>query len=205
MQLSEGFIRDITRRAPSEFQQAMIDNMGPVLEQFEINTRLRVAHFLAQAMHESGEFSLNKENLNYSANGLLKIFPRYFTPEQAEQYARRPVDIASRVYGNRMGNGPEETREGWRYRGRGIFQLTGKNNYAQYGDLLGIDLVEDPDLACDPVISLQVACEYWRQRNINVDADNDDIYAITRKINGGTNGINHRIDLYNMLYERLDF
>lgn len=195
--LSEDFIRDITRRTPSDFQQAMIDNMADIFDQYEINTNLRIAHFLAQAMHESGEFSLNKENLNYSAKGLLSVFSKYFTPERAEQYARRPVDIASRVYANRMGNGSEDTREGWRYRGRGIFQLTGKDNYERYGNIIGVDLVSDPELACDPIISLKVACEYWKQRNINEDADNDDIYAITKKINGGLNGIDHRISLYN--------
>jgi putative chitinase len=134
----------------------------------------------------------------------LKIFPKYFNASQAEQYARRPIDIASRVYANRMGNGPEDSREGWRYRGRGIIQLTGKDNYERYGNIIGVDLVSDPELACDPVVSLQVACEYWKQRNINEDADNDDIYAITKKINGGTIGINHRIELFNRLYEKLE-
>mgnify|MGYP006274233401 CR=1 FL=1 len=204
MLLSEDFIRDVTKRAPADFQQAMIDSMSSTLEKYEIDSRLRMAHFLAQMMHESAEFSLNKENLNYSSNGLLKIFPKYFNASQAEQYARRPIDIASRVYANRMGNGPEDSREGWRYRGRGIIQLTGKDNYERYGNIIGVDLVSDPELACDPVVSLQVACEYWKQRNINEDADNDDIYAITKKINGGTIGINHRIELFNRLYEKLE-
>ena len=193
---SEEFIKDITKKASLDFQDAMLSNMAQVFESYEINTPLRIAHFLAQAMHECGEFTVNKENLNYSAQGLLRVFPKYFTSEQANYYARKPEMIANRVYSNRMGNGNEASGDGWRYRGRGIFQLTGKDNYNRYGNAIGVDLVNDPDLACDPTISLQIACEYWKSRNINVDADNDDINTITRKINGGYNGLDDRIRLY---------
>lgn len=204
MNLSEQFIRNITRRAKPDFQQGMVDNMNQLLDIYEINTPLRVSHFLAQAMHESADFSLNIENLNYSARGLLAVFPKYFDYDDAERFARRPEAIASRVYANRMGNGSEYSKDGWKYRGRGIFQLTGKNNYKKYGELLGVDLLENPDIACDPVISFQVACEFWKENKLNRYADGDDIRAITRAINGGYNGLDNRIEHYNKVRELLD-
>ena len=203
--LSEEFIRRITRRAKPEFQQGMVDNMNQIFEIYEINTPLRIAHFLAQAMHESGEFSINTENLNYSAPGLMRTFPRYFPDSHtAEQYARKPEMIANRVYSNRMGNGNEASGDGWRYRGRGIFQLTGKDNYTRYGNAIGIDLINDPEAAYDPVISLQVACEYWKSRNMNPDADHDDIVMITKKINGGTIGLDDRKHHFHLLYPQVE-
>lgn len=196
MMLSESTILEITKKAKPEFQQAMLDNMNQLLDMYEINTSLRIAHFLAQALHESGEFSINVENLNYSSQGLLRIFSKYFNSEEAMIYARKPQAIANRVYSNRMGNGSENSNDGWNYRGRGIFQLTGKANYKKYGDILGIDLISNPDAACDPIISFQVACEYWKANKLNMYADIDDIYTITRKINGGLNGIEDRIHQY---------
>ena len=202
--LSEDFIRHITKKAKPEFQQGMVDNMNQLFEMYEINNPLRIAHFLAQAMHESGDFAINTENLNYSAQGLLRVFPKYFpAPHLAEQYARKPELIANRVYGGRMGNGPENTGEGWKYRGRGIFQLTGKDNYRRYGQAMGIDLENDPEAAYDPVVSLQVACEYWKSRNMNPDADRNDIVAVTRKINGGTIGLDDRQHHFDMLYPQV--
>ena len=203
--LSEDFIRHITRKASPEFQQAMVENMNQLFDMYEINTPLRIAHFLAQAMHESGDFSINTENLNYSAQGLLRIFPKYFpSAELAEHYARKPELIANRVYGGRMGNGPEATGEGWKYRGRGIFQLTGKDNYRHYGEQLGIDLENEPEAAYDPCVSLQVACQYWKDRNINQAADNNDIVAVTRKINGGTIGLDDRTHHFEQIFRQIN-
>ena len=204
MELSQEFILNITHKASPEFQQAMVENMNQLFDMYEINTPLRVAHFLAQAMHESGDFSINTENLNYSAQGLLRVFPKYFPqPHLAEQYARKPELIANRVYGGRMGNGPENTGDGWKYRGRGIFQLTGKDNYRRYGEQIGVDLENDPELAHDACISLQIACQYWQDRNINLAADNNDIVAVTKKINGGTIGLDDRIRHFEYLMSML--
>jgi putative chitinase len=171
--------------------QAMCD----VLPKFDINTPRRVAGFIAQCAHESNEFTLLQENLNYSADGLNRIFPRYFRDVSVESYARQPEKIASRVYGGRMGNGPESSGEGWKYRGRGPIQLTGKDNYTAcsrdvYGDLR---LVENPDLVTsDKRVALTTACWFWKKNNINALADQADIVAMTKRINGGVIGLDDR-------------
>jgi len=179
------------------------DNLLRILSEemidYEINTPLRVCHFLAQLSHESAGFTRLTENLNYSAEGLLRIFPRYFKNGLETQYARNPQKIANRVYANRMGNGNEASGDGWRYRGRGIIQLTFKNNYSTYSSLIFGDnrLVENPDLASDVSVACKIACAYWSVNNLNDLADKDDIRNITRKINGGLNGIQHRTELLN--------
>jgi putative chitinase len=198
--LSDNLIITITKKADSNFRNEMLQSMNKLFDMYEINTTLRITHFLAQAMHESGDFSINIENLNYSTKGLLGIFRKYFDEDLANEYARNPQRIANRVYANRLGNGDEDSNDGWTYRGRGIFQLTGRANYRKYGEILGIDLERNTELARDPYISLQVACEYWKSRSINQDADNDDIESVTRKINGGTNGLDDRQAHYNWLY-----
>ena len=161
---------------------------------FEINTPLRTAHVLAQIFHESGYLKYTKENLNYSADGLLKTFPKYFTAEQAKTYARKPQMIACRVYANRMGNGNEASGDGWRYRGRGLIQLTGHNNYEDYdksGWCVG-NPVENPDLLSEYPECLKSAFWFWTDKGLNEYADKDDIDTITRKINGGMNGCANR-------------
>jgi putative chitinase len=170
-----------------------------VLPGFNINTVPRVAAFIAQCAHESLEFTVLQENLNYNADGLLRTFPRYFRNINPADYARQPQRIASLVYGNRMGNGPEHTGDGWRYRGRGVIQLTGKNNYAACSqDLFGdMRLVENPDLVSqDRNIALMTACWFWNRNNINAFADRSDILGMTRRINGGTIGLDDRIRHY---------
>lgn len=164
------------------------------LPTYEINTLPRLSCFLAQCAHESGEFSVLEENLNYSAQGLLKIFPKYFDVQTANNYARKPQQIANRVYANRMGNGPELSGEGWRYRGRGVIQLTGKNNYRQVSqDLFGDDrLLENPDQVCEKSLAVLTACWYWKNRNLNQFCDNGDFVTLTRRINGGVNGLADR-------------
>ena len=170
-----------------------IDALNKVLPENGIDTPLRVAHFLAQVIHESGHFRTNVENLNYSASALQSVFKKYFPNETlANQYARQPEKIANRVYANRMGNGDEASGDGWKYRGRGLIQLTGFNNYKQCKDEMKIDIVKNPDLLLVPEYSLKSACWFWNKNNLNQYADKDDIKTITKRINGGENGLEDR-------------
>lgn len=188
--------------------QHYLPHMNTVLPSFGIDTPLRKAHFLAQLAHESGGLKYSEENLNYSAKGLRSIFGKYFkTMEMAEAYARKPEKIANRVYANRMGNGAEESGDGWKYRGRGLIQLTGKENYQKFAQEHTIDCVNNPDLLLDAEIALTSACWFWKRRHLNRYADVDDLHMVTRRINGGTNGILHRqhyLESFKRLYEVLE-
>jgi putative chitinase len=163
-----------------------------------LRTLNRRASFLAQLAHESGQFTVISENLNYSATGLQKVFKKYFpTPELANAYAKQPQRIANRVYANRMENGPEESGDGWKYRGRGFIQLTGKRNYRLCGAALGINLLEDPDyVSRSPIGAIETALWFWTVNNLNTFADRDDIKGQTFKINGGSNGLAERLKYY---------
>jgi putative chitinase len=164
-----------------------------VLPRFGINTQLRKAHFLAQIAHESAGFKATTENLNYSDTALYNVFRKYFpTLESAKAYARQPERIANKVYANRMGNGDEASGDGWKYRGRGLIQLTGKANYEAFSQAVGQDFVSNPDLVATPEWALSSACWYWKNRNINRFADTDDIHMVTKSVNGGFNGLDHR-------------
>jgi putative chitinase len=164
-----------------------------VLPTYGIMGELREAHFIAQMGHESADFKFLVENLNYSAQGLLKTFPKYFTPSQAARYARKPQMIASRVYANRMGNGTEASGEGWQYRGRGIIQITGKYNYSEYAKYKGMSgPAEAVDYLMTKEGAMDSACWYWMTRNLNALADRDDLISITKKINGGLKGFDDR-------------
>ena len=166
--------------------------MNEALAEHGIDTPLRVAHFLSQVLHESGKMKFVEENLNYSADGLSKIFGKYFkTPADTQAYHRKPEKIASRVYGNRMGNGPENTGEGYRYRGRGLIQLTGKNNYRAFSDWIKDDVVADPDRVANQYV-VHSAVFFWTKNNINALADQDDVVRVTKRINGGTHGLDDR-------------
>lgn len=165
-----------------------------LFKKYEITTPLRLAHFMAQIEHESGLKPVG-ENLNYSKSGLLKVFGKYFNEEKAERYARKPEQIANIVYANRMGNGPNESGEGWKYRGRGFIQITGKNNYTKLSKFTGIDYVNYPDKLLTEPDALISALWYWNKINANKLADKDDLKAITKAINGGYNGLNHRKEL----------
>lgn len=176
-------------------------------EKYAINTPLRLAHFLAQAGHESGGFKAVKENLNYSAEGLHKIFPKYFpTLESAQPYARNPEKIANKVYGNRMGNGDEASGDGFKFRGRGYIQLTGKVNYTAFDTAVPEDILANPDLVATkyPLLS---AGWFWGKNNLNALADKGalpgDVTAITKRVNGGTLGLadrqKHFDEYYNLL------
>ena len=171
-----------------------IDHWYEVLEQllddYEINTPLRVAHFIAQCAHESGNFVFIKENLNYKAASLQKIFAKYFpTAELAQQYANKPEMIANRVYASRMGNGSEASGDGYRYCGRGLIQLTGKDNYTFFAGSLGISVEEASEYLATFEGAAQSACWYWEQNNLNRFADANDVKGLTRAINGGQIGI----------------
>lgn len=133
----------------------VLKKLSECIEKFHINTPLRLAHFLAQCSHESGGFKRTRENLNYSADGLKKTFPKYFPDDLADEYARKPEKIAARVYGGRMGNGDEKSKEGYKYRGRGYIQLTGKNNYRAFDKTVNDDILSNPDLVADkyPLLS----------------------------------------------------
>lgn len=174
-----------------------LDALNKVLPEYNINTKLRACHFIAQVAHESGCLKYKKENLNYSAEALRRVFGKYFKNDGiALDYARKPSMIGSRVYADRMGNGDEDSFDGFRYSGRGLIQLTGKGNYEQCGKALKIDLVKNPELInSDAEICVRVACWFWDSRDLNLIADEDDLHSITKKINGGYNGIEHRAEL----------
>jgi len=160
---------------------------------FQINTTKRAAAWLGQLMQESGKFKFLEENLNYSADGLLRVFQKYFTPAEAMAYARHPQDIANHVYANRMGNSDEASGEGWRYRGRGLIQLTGKSNYTAASQALNYDFIQDPNSLLEPYWAAMSAAWFWADRGCNALADLEDYEGITRKINGGTNGLENRL------------
>jgi putative chitinase len=157
-----------------------------------IDTPLRLAAFLAQIAHESGQFRALVENLNYSAEALLRVFPRHFNAAQAAAYARQPERIAARAYANRMGNGDETSGDGWHYRGRGLIQVTGRSNYAACGAALGLDLIVQPELLEQPGPASRSAAWFWHRNGLNRPADARDIETITRRINGGLTGLEDR-------------
>lgn len=161
-------------------------HLAASMQRFGITTRRRAVHFLAQLGHESGGLSRVEENLNYSAGRLLEVFDGHFNGATAADYAHHPERIANRVYANRNGNGPESSGHGWRYRGRCPIQLTFLSNYAHMGQLLGLPLVEQPDLALELEVGANIAAAYWRDRGLNALADGDDVLAISRRINLGT-------------------
>jgi putative chitinase len=168
-----------------------------LLPDYEINTPHRIAAFIAQCSHESGGFTTLKENLNYRAETLRKVFPKYFTDSSAQQFAGQQEAIANRVYANRMGNGPEESGDGYRYCGRGLIQLTGKDNYQNFADSLEMNIEEVPDYLGTFEGALQSACWFWENNNLNQLADSGDFVTMTKRINGGTIGLEDRIARYN--------
>ena len=169
-----------------------------ILPEYEINTPERVAAFLAQCAHESGGFKFLKENLNYKAASLRKVFPKYFpTDELAQAYEKKPEKIANRIYGNRMGNGPEESGDGFRYCGRGLIQLTGKDNYSWFAASLEIPVEEASEYLETFEGAVQSAYWFWETNNLNQWADKGDILTLTKRINGGTIGLEDRIKHYN--------
>ena len=176
-----------------------IGSLEQVLPKYGIaDSKLRLAHFFAQILHESGCLRFDMENLNYSSDALRKVFGKYFpTKADADAYARQPEKIANRVYANRMGNRAEESGDGWRFRGRGLIQLTGRNNYKAFAEWVKNDrIMEEPDLVSSEY-AVHSAVFFWDKNSLNKFADRDDILGLTRKINGGENGLAHRRELLN--------
>jgi putative chitinase len=168
-----------------------------ILPDYEIDTPQRVAAFLAQCAHESGEFKFLKENLNYRAVTLRKVFPKYFPNDDiANQYAGKPEMIANKVYGNRMGNGDEASGDGYRYCGRGLIQLTGKQNYSKFAESIDTPVEELPEFLATFEGAIQSACWFWETNNLNQYADSSDILTMTKRINGGTIGLEDRTKHY---------
>ena len=176
-----------------------------LLDEYQINTPKRVAAFLAQCGHESGGFVFVTENLNYSASGLMRVFPKYFpTQELAKQYERNPRKIASRVYANRMGNGDEASAEGFAYRGRGILQLTGKDNYFWFGASLDLTPQQASEYLETFEGAAQSACWFWETNKLNKFVDGNDFKGLTRAINGGYIGLADREHHYEIALAMLD-
>ncbi|MFI3121340.1 MAG: glycoside hydrolase family 19 protein [Methylococcaceae bacterium] len=185
---------------------AVISQIPDCATKFNINSSCRLAHFLAQCGHESGGFKATQENLNYSADGLKKTFSKYFPDNLADSYARQPEKIASRVYANRMGNGDEASKDGYKYRGRGYIQLTGKDNYGAFDKSVDDDILNNPDLVSENYALLSAAW-FWNSRSLNALADKGSsdavVTEITKKVNGGTIGLDDRIKHFKQYYALL--
>ena len=175
---------------------SVLEELPMIIEKFGCTTTLRLAHFLAQCAHESGGFKAVTENLNYSAEGLKKIFPKYFPGNLNESYARKPEKIANRVYGGRMGNGPEESGDGWKFRGRGYIQLTSRSNYTEFDKLVPDDIIENPELVATkyPLVS---AAFFFNKNGLwkicDKGADDATVTAVTKRVNGAHIGLPDRI------------
>ena len=171
----------------------LFEVFSEVLPRYEITTIERVAAFLAQCGHESADFTVLKENLNYSAEGLSKVFPKRFpTVAVAQPYNRNPEKIANKIYSDRMGNGPEASGEGYKFRGRGAIQLTGKENYSKFANSVGKSLDEAVAYTETLAGAIESACWFWTTNKLNAIADNNDIVTLTKRINGGTIGLEDR-------------
>lgn len=187
--------------------ESVYSEIRAILEEYNLTTDLRISHFVSQLMHESGSFKFNFENLNYNNNSLLKTFPKYFNADTARQYAKKPEQIASRVYGNRMGNNDEQSKEGWEYKGRGYIQLTGKNNYNDFSKYTSFDFLQFPDKITTAKYSLSSAAWFFIRNKIQLLADKgndlDTIKEVTKRINGGYNGLDDRVSKFNLVYNRI--
>ena len=186
----------ITKKLITTLPKQVIDELPSVIDTFKITSPQVLAHFLAQCAHESGNFRYTRENLNYSADALLKTFPKYFSKDTAQTVERKPELIANIVYSNRMGNGDKQSGDGWKYRGRGYIQLTGKSNYVAFGKYISVDLLNNSDLVASkyPLLS---AAWYFEIKRLWELSNNDDlentVKILTFRINGGFNGLSDRI------------
>lgn len=187
---------------------SILVQLPDTIAKFELNTSLRLAHFLAQAGHESGGFKVLTENLNYSAKGLMGIFKKYFPTEAlAKQYERKPEKIANRVYGGRMGNGAEASGEGFKYKGRGCIQLTGKDNYTAFGKSISEDIAANPDLVATKYPLLSAAWFFYKNglhKIADGGATDAVVTSITKRVNGGTIGLPDRIKHFKEYYQLLN-
>lgn len=190
-----------------QIPKASRNELQEVIEEYQINTALRLSHFLSQCHHESGGFRSKIENMNYGAKRLMEVFPKYFpTLQMAQEYAGKPEKIGSRVYANRMGNGDESTGEGFKYRGRGFIQITGKNKYRTLSNLWDIDILDNPDLIAEKY-PFKSAGWFWNAAKLNQYADKGstmaDVEKVTKIVNGGKNGLQSRRKLFVNYYQLL--
>lgn len=189
---------NLAAKLPAEASKYMLE----VVQRYNITQPLRLAHFMAQIAHESGDFKFKVENLNYSADGLLKVFPKYFKDKAtADRYARKPEMIGSRVYASRMGNGDEASKEGFAFRGRGYLQLTGKDNYRAFSTFIKEDCVANPDLVATKYPMDSAIWFFDRNKLWDIcdkGATTDIVTQVTRRVNGGTNGLQDRINKFNL-------
>ncbi len=178
---------------------SLVDPFNETFQRFGIVTPAQQASWIGQCGHECGNFRILEENLNYRAPTLLKLFPKTpkrqwgFTPEEAAAYEKQPQKIANRIYGNRMGNRDEASGDGWRFRGSGFLQLTGHSNFYHAGQALGVDFVMQPELVRTPMYAAQTAGWFWQTHKLNQYADSGDFLTMTKRINGGTIGLEDRI------------
>lgn len=194
MAITLELLQKIAPQTKVEKLEGFVEGLAEACEKFEINTPSRIACFLAQVGHESGGFNAVKENLNYGAKGLMGTFHKYFPDEAtALAYERQPEKIANRVYANRMGNGDEESGDGFKYRGRGLIQLTGHDNYAAFASDLGLTMDEAIDYLETYEGASMSAAWFWWKNNLNQFADKEDMLTLTKRINGGTIGLEDRI------------
>ena len=185
---------------------SVVSQIPDTATKFNITTPLRLSHFLAQCGHESGGFKALVENLNYGSKGLLGTFPKYFNLTTATQYERKPEMIASKVYGGRMGNGPESTKDGWKFRGRGYIQLTGKSNYMAFDKFVTENIIESPDLVATKYPLMSAAWFFDKNKLWTIcdkGATTEVITAVTKRVNGGVIGLVDRIKHFNEYYALL--
>jgi len=195
MQITESQLNQLIPGNP--YLEHWCEALNMILPDYDIDTPQRVSAFLAQCAHESGGFRFLKENLNYKAASLRKVFPKYFpSDELATAYANKPEMIANRVYGGRMGNSDEHSGDGYKYCGRGLIQLTGKSNYQNFADSIETAVEDIPEFLATFEGAVQSACWFWESNNLNQFADKGDILTMTKRINGGTIGLEDRIKHY---------
>ena len=193
--LTQDQLEDLIPKNP--YVEYWYSALSQCLPDYDINTPRRVAAFIAQCSHESGGFKFLSENLNYRAESLMRVWPKYFKDlSTAQRYAHKPERIANRAYANRMGNGNESSGDGWRFCGRGLIQLTGRDNYQAFADSIETELEDIPHYLATFEGAVQSACWFWETNNLNKWADAGDITILTKKINGGTLGLDDRMKHY---------
>jgi len=192
MLVSREQLAQFFENTPANVIDQYVEPLNNALQQFQINNPERIAMFMAQVGHESGGLTQIQENLNYRADRLPVVFPRYFRDVNPNAYARNPEKIANRVYANRMGNGPESSGDGYRYRGRGLIQLTGHDNYARFANDMDMSIEEAVEYLSIPEGAAMSAAWFWSKNGLNEIADRGDVVAATKRINGGTIGLADR-------------
>lgn len=198
MEVTKEQLKQIYPLAKDANIEVFLPFLNKYFAEYEVDTYERICAFLAQVGHECSQLKTIRENLNYPVSGLLKTFGKYFTSATASEYAHNPPKIANRVYANRLGNGSEASGDGWKYRGRGLIQCTGKNNYTAFGKFTGLDCVKSPDLLLEPKYAVLSAFWYWHTNNLNKYATSNtaDFKMLTRRINGGLNGYADRYNIW---------